>query len=710
MYIQKALSGKPIESIEYLFEQCPNQAEFHRTIKEISSSSLRKNASIASQKTESTPPLNQIVKEWRCLLDRAARKEPEGRPLLGMKLIQILQLGSYKGWFTQPILNKIHSILCECKFYHKTGRPKKSYNILSLLYQHLESEVAHALPYFPKRFAYIINRYCRKHYAALKELSLDNSVIVQEKPKISLPPWNFKRKTFIWNKIEEIFRDHVIKHYPNESINLAVSKVFRQIADIFMSSGSLKYPRYFKMETDDLICPVRSLFCCSLNLTPDNQFLDLQVTNRSFTPYSTGGTKSLYRAQRFFVPLEESKSIEMNHEVFLRPKDNRLDFCYALRANYEVTERIKDLLPNIPLVPRRYYGEVNLLKRKGDPSKATEPWCNTDLYKAKMEKSIPQNFIDSSSAKPISLKDLLDVVFVRANDLAKVHGIGLIHGDVKGANILLNSEGLSYLTDWDLASGYDADLFSHEYQYWDKFRKRGIATPFTDWWGLTMTGAELTIPDYSKIYTRIFVCDSNNRVSNNILKPFLARIPSKKALFSLRHHLGLLESWEKPFPLCKASIKLCNSSMQTYPSPASQTENIEVQGVVAIKRLQDLCDRVLECLQEEKSLSESTKIVLRDVAVEAMMAKLMLDILFKMKRFENALFAALANAEETELVPEKYEVLLKGSFHERAIFIKNLFASISLDGEPASEEAFLRLFTDMREKIETFEKELQKNI
>jgi serine/threonine protein kinase len=109
------------------------------------------------------------------------------------------------------------------------------------------------------------------------------------------------------------------------------------------------------------------------------------------------------------------------------------------------------------------------------------------------------DLMEIMSKSHVPYSSLIDYLVQTSEALGFLHSKGIIHRDVRAANILIR-EGEAALSDWDTvttpAHQRTNDINNVGFPYWDTpFRTLHIATPFTDYWGLVMTAGDLYFRD-----------------------------------------------------------------------------------------------------------------------------------------------------------------------------------------------------------------------
>ncbi|MFT4553657.1 MAG: serine/threonine protein kinase [Chlamydiales bacterium] len=99
----------------------------------------------------------------------------------------------------------------------------------------------------------------------------------------------------------------------------------------------------------------------------------------------------------------------------------------------------------------------------------------------------------------LSTPEKIQILLDSAKNLVKLHEHRIIHRDVKGVNILIDSTGETsrgFLADFDLKSSGGMSNISSAYPYWDSATRRGFVTRAADIYGLAMTIGDCIIGNH----------------------------------------------------------------------------------------------------------------------------------------------------------------------------------------------------------------------
>lgn len=128
-----------------------------------------------------------------------------------------------------------------------------------------------------------------------------------------------------------------------------------------------------------------------------------------------------------------------------------------------------------------------------------QDWFNGDLSAANEIGEIPSSFKGGSPQHVLSFVDRLEIVENVFDSLQEMHKAGIIHRDVKPANVLLKIEEdgnvHGYLSDFDLTTREGMDIRS-PYRYWDVRSKLGYVSPSSDVYGAVVSAADTFIPGF----------------------------------------------------------------------------------------------------------------------------------------------------------------------------------------------------------------------
>lgn len=254
-------------------------------------------------------------------------------------------------------------------------------------------------------------------------------------------------------------------------------------------------------------------FRCILEMSEDGKTLDLVIIPPNQFLLGEGTYKKVFKAQSFKIsfkvereeqsPFTYQRKGQYSPEAFLEAiSQDSAEGRNKVGAGIEAQKKLERMgitgLPSLPetkpLVPGEEVSHPLSTFRQG--------WYNSDLYGAMTERSVPLDFGDNPRTLPISTAHLLGAIIDVGTSLASFHRAGMVHGDVKPANILLQVSpdettvrGVPIDFDFTQASGLG--LVRSPYQFWDKLSQEELGTHFTDVYGLGMTLGEAILPRFS---------------------------------------------------------------------------------------------------------------------------------------------------------------------------------------------------------------------
>lgn len=543
------------DSYRYLDKHCHNQQTFHEVLDQLAHIALPAEEAADSQNT-SIPFTNKVVAAWKKCFTEAKDTPEQGLPVLGLRLIQLMQFGSKKGWFCPKHMDTLMDITDSC-LLTENSTPRKGYKALVQLISHLFYETQRALPSNPVRFEYFLGKYCTRHYEVLaqadpKTTKIQEMLLKRHEPHPScttesapvysevenaaatelqkhIRRWNTHHRTIFPDQVAEIFKEQII-HFPTDSIDLIVHDICKQMTAITSNPDAYKgKPIQFIAPLNDaeLQNSDRSSFTCQLELNDDGTSIELLISNNNMGILSSGTYKDVIRTQLFHIPLHiaedgtratqyirmvllmiKNDSTSSNSPSCSTPsKDNSSSETPELNcffSNADIQQRLNAHAPDTKLIPRRYldvadpdtaFNELKLL-----PEVCVEPWLNSTLFDAFKNKCIPLDFTENHKAIDVTLLDLWPCIIKAAEQLEAMHRVGIVHLDVKFNNILLCLNGdipEAFLTDSDLAKGFGDTVSLHSVVYRDRLAKNGRVTPCSDWWGFAMSLGEVIIPTFA---------------------------------------------------------------------------------------------------------------------------------------------------------------------------------------------------------------------
>jgi serine/threonine protein kinase len=187
--------------------------------------------------------------------------------------------------------------------------------------------------------------------------------------------------------------------------------------------------------------PDDSKFCkeCAFPLKPSE---DVSVTKTIKTP-TRGISKGTTIAGKYKVL---QKLGEGGMGIVYKAKDSRLDRTVALK--FLSPDLIKD-----KEAKKRFIQEAKAAAALEHPNICTV----YEVDEAEEQTFIAMSYIEGQSLKdklkdgPLDVDEAMDIVLQVAAGLEKAHKKGIVHRDVKPANIMINDEGQAKITDFGLA-------------------------------------------------------------------------------------------------------------------------------------------------------------------------------------------------------------------------------------------------------------------
>lgn len=688
------------DTYAYFSKHCPDQATYRSVIEQVAACRAEQAC------TPSTiMPQNKIVTAWLHCLSLSQRDKKLGRPLSGLRIIQICHFASSQGWLRPADLPYIIDMLGNCGILDKTKQVKSDYAPLQWMYNSLEDDCACALPHHAARFKLILNQYCQQHRAPLEHLStkLTKLAVV---PVVEGPPatimhtasaaenlaattlqshvqrWNAGQNTIFPRQIAEVFDSTLLRTSSQEPVDQLVFEICRQITRITTDPASFRgknlifsIPKH--TESNHSMLPQ---YWGEIRLASDGKSVKVLLTNTAINPLDAGQHKQVSKAQQFSIPLtldmEERRQIKYVRKVIIQqleksngdsdtaaiPSPSHQQEESLLFNSYDVTQRIKELCPDIRLVKRSYLDPSVKPSSFNDllqpfPDKCKEPWLNCSLKYAAESRKVPLDFTDAPPMKELDIRDFLPWFIAIARQLESIHKVGIVHLDPKSENILLEEGGgtiNAYLTDWDLAIGIGS-LKDGDYFYWTRSK---LQTPCDDVYGLAIALVETMVPtfDISLFCGRRDALKSRNNQDDllgPVLTSFSNRIPEEAPLL---HHIFL----------------------NRQPSEV----------------LTELCKQIEQSLNEE-TISAANRRLLHRLAVEALAAQLALGILDQVLEMED-------KATEVFSKDETIEMMTKGSLCDRLNHLDEVMRDIPLVNN------FTEVLLNMHTQLNEFDEKLEK--
>ncbi len=247
---------------------------------------------------------------------------------------------------------------------------------------------------------------------------------------------------------------------------------------------------------------------------------------------------------------------------------------------------------------------------------------------------IPLDFADDTPKQELTLLDQVNVCIDVAKTLVALHRQGIVHRDVKPANILLEvdveKKCTGNLSDFDLTEFIGASEQNGKYFFWDRCGQAGFTTPFADLYGLIMTLGLVFFPAFENIYSDIdehLGAAERGKTKETLLKPYQDNSQNDpQALLAAKSALEIIiDGYDKDHSaydyLAKSErlkIELDSSSLQQRQAAISELTEKSISGEELLKRLEAI-KKVLD------NTTETSVEQMHDINKEAAIIALVLE-------------------------------------------------------------------------------------
>lgn len=450
---------------------------------------------------------------------------------------------------------------------------------------------------------------------------------------------------------------------------------------ILLQAEQEKYPFYFhdKRKKKELILD----FTYWLKVSENAEFVELFIVPNTKNPLGSGTYKTIRKAQylNIFFKREKIRNkitgafVHVRPAIYkamvlIKPKDySSVDVIEAgitLQSNL-VKHLSNSHLTSIPIkLPLHSEEDLN-------PKSIMfyfQDWYNTDLHQVANHRKVPLDFSEKPKTLKLKDSDILKIFKDIAETLIEWHEYGIIHRDIKPSNILIQvlDDGKTVngiLADYDIAQPPGKGFISDDltpYEFWDTLSNQSVVTPFTDFYGISMSLANVFIPNLLSVERDHIMQNKHVFIAEAQKKSKLRGVIVRKILDYLKTVLEDDKEIIETFPLQKRLDKIkdqIDKYFCPYNDPSINDPDLDVivasiPNFKTLKSFQQstmLRSELIKALENEY-ITNRERLKLEEILVrtkQRINQKIMSDYLFKFpenKREKHPLYIAMQNPEK----------------------------------------------------------------
>ncbi len=297
-----------------------------------------------------------------------------------------------------------------------------------------------------------------------------------------------------------------------------------------------KFARRFSKNEDSFDGTIfKNPFAFHLKNSPEKEEMKLHIYMPSAIKGSfvgEGGCKKTKHSLTIIVPTNACKSITSTPlplvKIIYSVIQRTLNFLPIMKIDqvYESLQLQEYLIKIIPPEDARLARNIDVRSYSSKNRKRLEieqEWYNIDLHHAKIYGAVPININAASGFLSLRFATKVDLLIDQGKFLMVMHQQGIVHGDIKGANILLKitTDGLlkEDLTDCDAMQKIGhIPPDNTPYPYWDACRNNGFLLPSTDVQGFVYAIMEIlsVYTDHGSKFSKYPAVESNEMVQKKL--------------------------------------------------------------------------------------------------------------------------------------------------------------------------------------------------